>query len=86
MEQGRKNIILYIYIELTQISKKLPQFKKCICAGNCFPTHKTLWGLSVKYLNHDFQFSKLSMKIDLENELMVAKFILAFPLTMGKNS
>ena len=26
------------------------------------------------------------MKIDLENELMVAKFILAFPLTMGKNS
>ena len=24
-------------------------------------------------LNHDFQFSKLSVEIDLENELMVAK-------------
>ena len=86
MEQGRKNIILYIYIELTQISKKLSQFKKYIYAGKCFPTHKTLWGLSVKYLNHDFQFSKLSMKTDLENELMVAKFILASPLTTGKYS
>ena len=42
--------------------------------------------LPFKNLNDDFQFSKLSMKIDLENELMVAKFILAFPLTMGKNS
>ena len=81
MEQGRKNIILYIYIELTQIlKKKLPQFKKCIYAEKCFPTHKTLWGLSVKYLNPDFQFSKLSMKTDLENELMVAKFILSSSL------
>ena len=42
--------------------------------------------LPFKNLNDDFQFSKLSVKRDLENELMVAKFILAFPLTMGKNS
>ena len=85
MEHGRKNIILYTYIELTQISKKLPQFKKCINAGKWFSTHKTLWR-SVKNLNRDFWFSKLSMKTDLENELMVAKFILASLLTMGKYS
>ena len=29
--------------------------------------------LTFKNLNHDFQFSKLSVKTDLENELMVAK-------------
>ena len=29
--------------------------------------------LAFKNLNHDFQFSKLSVKTDLENELMVAK-------------
>ena len=29
--------------------------------------------LPFKNLNHDFQFSKLSVKTDLENELMVAK-------------
>ena len=29
--------------------------------------------LPFKNLNHDFQFSKLSVKTDLENELMVAE-------------
>ena len=29
--------------------------------------------LPFKNLNHDFQFSKLSMETDLENELRVAK-------------
>ena len=38
----------------------------------------------LKNLNRDFWFSKLSMKTDLENELMVAKFILSSPLNMGK--
>ena len=40
-------------------------------AGKCFPAHKTLC-LPFKNLNDDFQFSKLSVKRDLENELMVA--------------
>ena len=74
MEQGRKNITLYINIEFTQMLKKKKNYlnlRNTFHAGKCFPAHKTLC-LPFKNLNDDFQFSKLSVKRDLENELMVA--------------
>ena len=73
MVQGRKNITLYINIEFTQMLKKnYLNLRNTFHAGKCFPAHKTLC-LPLKNLNDDFQFSKPSVKRDLENELMVAE-------------
>ena len=73
MEQGRKNITLYINIEFTQmLKKKLPQFEKHISCWSVSELTRPSVCLPFKNLNDDFQFSKLSVKRDLENELMVA--------------
>ena len=59
---GTENFKYYtidIHRVYTDITKKLPQLKKCI--------------LCWKNMNHDFQFSKFSVKTDLENELVVAE-------------
>ena len=57
----------------TNIKNNHLNFRNMFHVAKCFPTHKTSVCLPVKNLNHDFQFSKLSVKTDLDNELMDAR-------------
>ena len=61
---------LRIYINITN---NYLNSRNAFYAEKCFPAHKALCMSPSKNLNHDFQFSKLSVKTDLENELLVAE-------------
>ena len=57
----------------TNITKNYLNSRNVFYAGKCFPAHKALCMSPSKNLNWDFQFSKLSVKTDLENKLLVAE-------------
>ena len=57
----------------TNITKNYLNSRSVFYAGKCFPAHKALGMSPSKNMNHNFQFSKLSVKTDLENKLLVAK-------------
>lgn len=69
MEQGRKILkTIHKHRIYTNVKKNLPQFEKHL--RKCFPSSQDPLCASLCNLNDDFQFSKLSVKRDLENELM----------------
>ena len=67
-----------MYIEFIQISQKITSIQEMyFMLESVSQLTRPSVCLPFKNLNHDFQFSKLSVKTDLENELLVAE---------GKNS